>query len=255
MAAITFDTIRAGGSGVGARARRWGAGCFPGNVFVRSEGVTGVYGSARPPLEISLMMHLYTDSKTLLDRFITERYPLGQINEAFAAMLKGRVVRADLKHGKTTFDHPRVLWAGHEHHPWARHAAPQQAGTLLHDTKKHASPESSTASERPCRGIGIAIRKVDNLALLAEKWIDQNNNRGLLVWQPGGAARCVQCVRLPRPPDGFRDRCPVLVHRLLEAVVTQAERRFPLQQQADATFLARLRSGHRLSLSNRLGAG
>ena len=55
------------------------------------------YGSARPPLDMPLIMRLYADGNFPLDRFITERYPLGQINEAFAAMLEGRVVRAVLK--------------------------------------------------------------------------------------------------------------------------------------------------------------
>ncbi len=44
-----------------------------------------------------LIMRLYAEGKFPLDRFITERYPLGQINEAFTAMLEGRVVRAVLK--------------------------------------------------------------------------------------------------------------------------------------------------------------
>ena len=72
---------------------------FPGNVLVRSEKiVTGTfYGSARPALDMPLIMRLYADGKFPLDRFITARYPLGEINEAVTAMLEGRVVRAVLK--------------------------------------------------------------------------------------------------------------------------------------------------------------
>ena len=100
LAAIAFDAIRPGGMvvlvGVPADGELV---CFPGNVLVRSEKiVTGTfYGSARPPLDMPLIMRLYAEGKFPLDRFITERYPLGQINEAFAAMLEGRVVRAVLK--------------------------------------------------------------------------------------------------------------------------------------------------------------
>jgi len=100
LAAIAFDAVRPGGMvvlvGVPADGELVS---FPGNVVVRSEKiVTGTfYGSARPPLDMALIMRLYGEGKFPLDRFITERYPLGQINEAFAAMLEGRVVRAVLK--------------------------------------------------------------------------------------------------------------------------------------------------------------
>ena len=100
LAAIAFDAIRPGGMvvlvGVPADGELVS---FPGNVLVRSEKiVTGTfYGSARPPLDMPLIMRLYAEGKFPLDRFITERYPLGQINEAFTAMLEGRVVRAVLK--------------------------------------------------------------------------------------------------------------------------------------------------------------
>jgi Zn-dependent alcohol dehydrogenase len=72
---------------------------FPGNVVVRSEKiVTGTfYGSARSALDMPLIMRLYAEGKFPLDRFISERYPLAGVNEAFAAMLEGRVVRAVLK--------------------------------------------------------------------------------------------------------------------------------------------------------------
>ena len=72
---------------------------FPGNVVVRSEKiVTGTfYGSARPALDMPLIMRLYAEGKFPLDKFVTERYPLNGVNEAFAAMLEGRVVRAVLK--------------------------------------------------------------------------------------------------------------------------------------------------------------
>jgi Zn-dependent alcohol dehydrogenase len=42
-------------------------------------------------------MRLYADGSFPLDRFVSKRYPLSGVNDAFAAMLEGRVVRAVLK--------------------------------------------------------------------------------------------------------------------------------------------------------------
>ncbi|MGA2528156.1 MAG: zinc-binding dehydrogenase [Acidimicrobiales bacterium] len=100
LATIAFDSIRPGGMvvlvGVPADGEMVS---FTGNVLVRSEKiVTGTfYGSARPALDMPLIMRLYAGGKFPLDRFVSERYPLGGINDAFAAMLEGRVVRAVLK--------------------------------------------------------------------------------------------------------------------------------------------------------------
>lgn len=100
LARIAFDAIRPGGMvvlvGVPADGELVS---FPGNVVVRSEKiVTGTfYGSARSALDMPLIMRLYAEGKFPLDKFVTERYPLNGVNEAFAAMLEGRVVRAVLK--------------------------------------------------------------------------------------------------------------------------------------------------------------
>ncbi len=100
LARVAFDSIRPGGMvvlvGVPADGEMVS---FPGNVVVRSEKiVTGTfYGSARSALDMPLIMRLYAEGKFPLDRFISERYPLAGVNEAFAAMLEGRVVRAVLK--------------------------------------------------------------------------------------------------------------------------------------------------------------
>jgi Zn-dependent alcohol dehydrogenase len=100
LAATAFDAIRPGGMvvlvGVPADGE---VVSFPGNVVVRSEKiVTGTfYGSARPALDMPLIMRLYAEGRFPLDRFVTARYPLEGVNEAFAAMLEGRVVRAVLK--------------------------------------------------------------------------------------------------------------------------------------------------------------
>jgi Zn-dependent alcohol dehydrogenase len=100
LATIAFGAIRPGGMVVLVGVPPDGEMVsFPGNEVVRSEKiVTGTfYGSARPQLDMPLIMRLYAEGKFPLDRFITQRYSLGQVNEAFAAMLEGRVVRAVLK--------------------------------------------------------------------------------------------------------------------------------------------------------------
>ncbi len=100
LATIAFNAIRPGGMvvlvGVPADGETVS---FPGNVLVRSEKiVTGTfYGSARPALDMPLIMRLYADGSFPLDRFVSKRYPLSGVNDAFAAMLEGRVVRAVLK--------------------------------------------------------------------------------------------------------------------------------------------------------------
>jgi Zn-dependent alcohol dehydrogenase len=100
LATTAFNAIRPGGMVVLVGVPADGESVsFPGNVLVRSEKVvTGTfYGSARSALDMPLIMRLYAEGKFPLDRFITERYPLSGVNEAFAAMLEGRVVRAVLK--------------------------------------------------------------------------------------------------------------------------------------------------------------
>jgi len=100
LATIAFGAIRPGGMVVLVGVPPDGEMVsFPGNEVVRSEKiVTGTfYGSARPQLDMALIMRLYAEGKFPLDRFITQRYSLGQVNEAFAAMREGRVVRAVLK--------------------------------------------------------------------------------------------------------------------------------------------------------------
>ncbi len=71
LATIAFDAIRPGGMvvlvGVPADGELVS---FPGNVLVRSEKiVTGTfYGSARPALDMPLIMRLYAEGKFPLDR-------------------------------------------------------------------------------------------------------------------------------------------------------------------------------------------
>lgn len=72
---------------------------FPGPELVRSEKiVTGtLYGSARPQLDMPMILDLYAAGRLPLDRLVTKRYPLEEVNEAFADMNAGVVARGVLK--------------------------------------------------------------------------------------------------------------------------------------------------------------
>ena len=54
------------------------------------------YGSTRPQADMPKLLNLYRAGKLPLDKFISRRYPLDQINEAYQAMLSGEVARSVL---------------------------------------------------------------------------------------------------------------------------------------------------------------
>jgi NDMA-dependent alcohol dehydrogenase len=68
---------------------------FPGAIIARQEKtVTGAYyGTANPVRDFPLYADLYLQGKLDLDRLISTTYPLEQINEAYADMLKGESAR------------------------------------------------------------------------------------------------------------------------------------------------------------------
>ena len=54
------------------------------------------YGSARPTVDLPRLIALYRSGRLPLDRLLTRRYPLADIDAAFAALLKGEVARSVL---------------------------------------------------------------------------------------------------------------------------------------------------------------
>jgi len=72
---------------------------LPGPQLVRSEKVvTGTfYGSSRPGLDIPMIMRLYAEGRLPLDRLVTRRYPLKDVNKAFSDMNSGKVARGVLR--------------------------------------------------------------------------------------------------------------------------------------------------------------
>jgi S-(hydroxymethyl)glutathione dehydrogenase/alcohol dehydrogenase len=52
-----------------------------------------LYGSCTPHVDMPLVLDLYMQGRLELDRLVTRRYPLDEINDAFAAMNAGEVAR------------------------------------------------------------------------------------------------------------------------------------------------------------------
>ncbi|HXY42853.1 MAG TPA: Zn-dependent alcohol dehydrogenase [Acidimicrobiales bacterium] len=97
---LAFGLTRRGGTIVAVGVPPDGSTiAFPGPELVRSEKVvTGTfYGSARPHLDMPMILRLYAEGRLPLDRLVTKRYPLEDVNTAFADMNGGEVARGVLK--------------------------------------------------------------------------------------------------------------------------------------------------------------
>jgi Zn-dependent alcohol dehydrogenase len=90
-------SLRPGGTavaiGYGSAAQRID---IPMNDLVRNEWVVrgSAYGSTRPAADIPMLIDLYRRGHLPLDRLISRRYKLDELNEAFRAMLAGEVARS-----------------------------------------------------------------------------------------------------------------------------------------------------------------
>src|SRR6185295_16239739 len=67
-----------------------------GSLMGEKRIVRSSYGGARPRRDFPWLARLYLEGKLKLDELITQRLPLAQVNDGFAAMTKGEVVRAVL---------------------------------------------------------------------------------------------------------------------------------------------------------------
>jgi Zn-dependent alcohol dehydrogenase len=72
---------------------------LPGQELVRSERVvTGtLYGSSRPALDMPMILRLHAEGRLPLERLVTRRYALEDVNTAFADMNSGEVARGVLR--------------------------------------------------------------------------------------------------------------------------------------------------------------
>ena len=93
---LAFEAARPGGhivilgkTSVDQEIRfRWGA------MMGEKRMVRSSYGGARPREDFPLLARLYRDGELMLDELITRRIRLDQINEGFAAMARGELIRA-----------------------------------------------------------------------------------------------------------------------------------------------------------------
>ena len=88
-----FDAVRRGGTAVVV-------GVLPTGSEISVPGATAaktlkgcVMGSQRPPIDFPRLVELYLQGRLKLDEMISERYPLEQINEAYAALARGSNAR------------------------------------------------------------------------------------------------------------------------------------------------------------------
>ncbi len=91
-----LDAARPGGEVIFSGLSAMGSSTnLPGAVLVRQEKTVkgSYYGSANPPLDFVEFAKLYQAGRLPLDRLITKRYSLDQVNEAYADMLSGAVRR------------------------------------------------------------------------------------------------------------------------------------------------------------------
>jgi len=91
-----LDAVRPGGEVIFSGLSAMGSSTnLPGAVLVRQEKTVkgSYYGSANPPLDFVKFAELFTAGKLPLDRMISKRYSLEQVNEAYADMLNGATRR------------------------------------------------------------------------------------------------------------------------------------------------------------------
>jgi S-(hydroxymethyl)glutathione dehydrogenase / alcohol dehydrogenase len=72
---------------------------LPGPELVRSEKIiTGTrYGSARPAIDMPMILRLHAQGRLPLEKLVGRRYPLAEVNEALADMRSGTSARAVLR--------------------------------------------------------------------------------------------------------------------------------------------------------------
>jgi S-(hydroxymethyl)glutathione dehydrogenase/alcohol dehydrogenase len=63
-------------------------------VFEERQVLGSFYGSGRPRDDIPALAEMYLKGNLKLDELLTRRYPLGQVNEAYAALERGEVARS-----------------------------------------------------------------------------------------------------------------------------------------------------------------
>ena len=94
-----FDAVRRGGStiAVGIAPQGGEASFDAGELVTLEKTVRGsYYGSTRPQTDMPRLLELYQAGRLPIDRLISRRYPLSDVNEAYRALLAGEVARSVL---------------------------------------------------------------------------------------------------------------------------------------------------------------
>jgi NDMA-dependent alcohol dehydrogenase len=97
---IGLSLIRPGGAVVFTGLAPMGSSTnLPGSILVRQEKTVkgSYYGSANPPVDFLRIAVDYLEGRLPLDRLISHRYQLNQVNEAYADMLSGTSRRGVIK--------------------------------------------------------------------------------------------------------------------------------------------------------------
>ena len=94
-----FDAVRRGGSAiaVGIAPKGKETSINAGELVSMEKSLRGsYYGSTRPQADMPRLLQLYQAGRLPIDRLISRRYPLDQVNDAYAALLAGDVARSVL---------------------------------------------------------------------------------------------------------------------------------------------------------------
>lgn len=97
--AQTFQALRRGGvaTAVGIAPAGSELSISAGELVYQEKTLKGsYYGSTRPQADMPRLLQLYRSGKLPIDRLISRRYPLDQVNEAYDALLAGEVARSVL---------------------------------------------------------------------------------------------------------------------------------------------------------------
>ena len=89
--------LRAGGTAVAVGLGKGDARVEVGinDLVLQEKTLKGsLYGSARPAADVPMLLSLYASDRLPLDKLLSRRYPIEQINEAMEAMLDGEVARS-----------------------------------------------------------------------------------------------------------------------------------------------------------------
>ena len=95
----SFAALRRGGTATAVGIAPWGSemSVSAGDLVYQEKALKGsYYGGAHPQADMPRLLELYQHGRLPIDKLITRRYPLEQVNEAYDALLKGEVARSVL---------------------------------------------------------------------------------------------------------------------------------------------------------------